>query len=145
MGLDIITYQNHENDFWCKMGPFFAYRKFAHEMGGWQFYTKDSSIWFVAFIDNEIVGFNSIIYEKTHNYFDNFYIMSAHRGKSISRHLHNKRLEYALQMNREIRVITNNPIQINRYKKNNFIHYGMRGQYHKFKLYANTDTVPQQP
>ncbi len=144
MGFSIVTYLKHEDDFWCKMGKFFAYRKYAKEMGGWQFYTKDKSVWFVSFLDGEIIGFNAIIHEKTHSYFDNFYVLPEFRGKGLSTPLFNMRLNYAISLKREIRVITDNPIQIKRYTDNNFIHYGMRGKYHKFKLYANKNSISQQ-
>jgi hypothetical protein len=37
-------------------------------------------------------------------------------------------------MKQEIRVISDNPIQIRRYEREGFTFYGMRGHYKKYKL-----------
>jgi len=130
----IVVYKNHEDDFFEKMGEFFAFRKYAHEMGGWQFYTKDGSIWIVLFVNNKVAGFCSIIQEKNHLYFDNFFMLKEFRGLGLSSELFKKRLDIALSMNQEIRVITDNPIQMKRYSKFGFEHYGNRGRYNKYRL-----------
>jgi GNAT superfamily N-acetyltransferase len=141
MGFKIVTYTSHEDDFWHKMGPFFAFRSYAHEMGGWQFYSKPGSVWFVALLHNEVVGFCSIIQEKNHIYFDNFYVEKEHRNNGYSTILFKARLDFALSMKQEIRVITNNPIQLKRYHDHGFMLYGMRGKYSKFKYNAGKNSI----
>jgi len=137
MEFEIVTYKEQKEDFYSKMGYFFANRKYAQEFGGWQFYTKENAIWFVAYINGHVAGFNCIIIEKTYLFFDNFYIIEQYRGLGLSNKLHEKRFELAKQMNKEIRCICDNPIQIKRYIKENFTHYGFRGRYHKFKYNGN--------
>lgn len=135
----LVIYMDHEGDFYTIMGKFFANRVYAQEMGGWQFYTKEGSIWFVLLKEEnndnkkDVIGFCSIIREKTHLYFDNMYVIKEHRNKGYGNTLFNERLKYALTLNKEIRVITDNPIQINRYLKNGFIQYGNKGRYTKFR------------
>lgn len=138
MTCQIKIYTNHEDDFYTIMGPFFANRKYAQEMGGWQFYTKEQTTWFVAFINNKVAGFCAAIHEPTHIYFDNFYVLQPYRGQGISNQLSNTRFNYAKQQNKEIRVISNNPIQFRKYIRNGFIEHGHRGRYTKFKWSANT-------
>lgn len=139
MGTNIVTYTNHEGNFFAYMGAFFAFRIYAQEMGGWQFYTKPGSVWFVAFdtSKDKVQGFCSIIQEKNHVYFDNMYVLPEYRGQGISRLLYDTRLKYAPLMGQEIRVITDNPIQLKRYRESGFIEYGKRGRYTKFKQERN--------
>jgi GNAT superfamily N-acetyltransferase len=133
MERNIITYKNHEGDFYEKMGPFFANRKYAFEMGMWQFYTKDNAVWFVMYQKNVVIGFCSIIIEKTHLFFDNSYIVKEYRGKGYYSELFKVRYEYAKEMNKEIRLICDNESQIKRYTNYGFEHYGFRGRYNKFR------------
>lgn len=133
----VKTYTNHEEDFWAKMGRFFAFRDYAQEMGGWQFYTKPGSIWFVLYDCDNVAGFCSIIQERNHIYFDNMYVLKEYRGKGLSRMLWDQRMAYARQMHQEIRVISDNPIQLRRYEREGFTFYGMRGHYLKYKLLCN--------
>jgi GNAT superfamily N-acetyltransferase len=135
MGGPIVkTYTNHEGDFFQIMGKYFAFRDYAHEMGGWQFYTKKGSVWFVLMDGENVLGFCSIIQERNHIFFDNFYMLKEHRGKGLSRLLWEERMKYAKSMKQEIRVISDNPIQIQRYEKEGFAFYGMRGKYFKYKM-----------
>lgn len=134
MGTRVIKYTNHDGDFFTHMGKFFAFRHYAHEMGGWQFYTKPGSVWFVAYDDSmNVQGFCSIIQEKNHIYFDNMYVLKEFRGKGISRLLFDARMDHAVLMGQEIRVITDTPIQLKRYREIGFLEYGKRGRYTKFK------------
>lgn len=126
-------YDNHEDDFWSVMGKYFAFRDWAHEMGNWQFYSKPESAWFVLLKENLVIGFCSIIHEKTHNYFDNFYMMPDYRGLGLSKYLWDYRWQYATNLHREIRVISDNPIQFKRYEACGMEYYGMRGHYRKYR------------
>ncbi len=128
----LMTYKDHEANFWELMGKYFAFRDWAHEMGGWQFYSKPGSIWFILIGDPGIIGFCSIINEKTHNYFDNFYIFPEYRKRGYSKILWDSRWEYAMSLKREIRVISDNAIQIKRYEDCGMEFYGMRGHYKKY-------------
>lgn len=132
--MNIYVYIDHEDDFFTLMGKFFAFRHYAHEMGGWQFYTKPGSRWIVATNEaNEVMGFCSIIQERNHIYFDNMYVLKEYRGQGISRALFEMRMKVAEMMQQEIRVITDNPIQLKRYREAGFEEYGMRGKYTKFR------------
>ena len=135
--LFIKTYEKQSKMFWQEMGEYFANRKFANEMGGWQFYSVDSAIWFILCDSlSNIVGFNSIIPKSNHLFFDNFYIKKKYRGKGYSNLLHEKRFEYAKLMNKEIRLICDNPIQIKKYNELGFEYYGNRGKYLKYRYNA---------
>ena len=138
-GYILNIYEDHEEDFWSVMGKYFAFRDWAHEMGGWQFYSKPGSKWFVLLRKtntgngNTVAGFCSIINERTHNYFDNFYVMPEYRGAGLSRILWDERWAKANSLEREIRVISDNPIQIRRYESYGMEFYGMRGRYRKYR------------
>lgn len=125
--------------FWMLMGRFFAHRSYAQEMGGWQFYTKPGSVWFVAIQEGEVVGFCSAIEEGRYWFFDNFYVLTQHRGQGIGSILHEARMKHISKTNREIRVISNNPIQIKKYLQHGFILTGTRGRYSKYRWCPNQD------
>lgn len=132
--MEVKVYYNHEGDFFEKMGKFFAFRTYANEMGGWQFYTKEGSIWFILVDDDKILGFCSIIQEKGYIYFDNFYMLKEYRGKGLSKLLWKERMKVARAMKQEIRVISDKEIQFRRYEREGFEFYGMRGHYRKYRL-----------
>ena len=134
--IEIFTYETER--FWLLMGHYFAHRSYALEMGGWQFYTKPGSIWFVALIDGQVVGFCSAIHEKTHWFFDNFYVLKEHRGKGYASALHDIRMKHVSATQREIRVISDNPKQITKYYQYGFILTGTRGRYSKYKWHPHT-------
>lgn len=134
--IKILTYEQHEQNekFYSIMGRFFASRDCAKEMGGWQFYNKDNSTWLLAYEGKDLIGFCALFEENTHVFMDNFYILKSYRGKGYSRTLFDYRLKFAKGLNKEIRVITNNPFQMKNYERNGFTHYGDRGQYRKYKV-----------
>lgn len=136
----VKTYIDHEDDFYAIMGPYFANRKYAQEMGGWQFYTKDKAVWFLGFEGETLIGFCSAIFEKTHIYFDNFYVFKQYRGKGYSNQLSEARMGYCRKLNTEIRVISDNPIQHKKYINDGFIQCGKRGRYDKFKWRPDQNT-----
>jgi GNAT superfamily N-acetyltransferase len=124
--------------FWLLMGKYFAYRSFAFEMGGWQFYTKPFSVWFIALDENDnVLGFCSAINEGRYYFFDNFYVNNEYRGIGTGSELHKIRDKEIKLLNKEIRVISDNPIQIKKYQQYGFIFNGNRGRYHKYKWNPN--------
>lgn len=139
MQLEIRAYYRHEGDFYTLMGPFFANRKYAQEMGGWQFYTKDRATWFVGLVDGQVVGFCSVIHERTHLFFDNFYVLKPYRGRGYSNLLSKKRIDYAKQLRKEIRVISDNPLQHRKYERDGFRPSGSRGRYTVYKWRPDKD------
>lgn len=140
-----MTYATHTEEttaFYADMGKYFAHRSYAHEMGGWQFYTKPGSIWFLAKSKGVVVGFCSAINEGKYWLFDNFYVEKGYRGQGIASELHKIRCEVVFKTGKEIRVISNNPIQFKKYEQYGFIYYGNRGRYKKYKWNPDQDANP---
>lgn len=135
--MNIEVFDSETPRFWLLMGHFFAHREYAREMGGWQFYTKAGSVWFVAVQDENVIGFCSAINERHYWFFDNFYVLPAFRGKGVGSALHEARMDRIRPTGREIRVISDNPIQHRKYLQQGFGFDGMRGRYSKFKLQQN--------
>lgn len=137
--INVQVFEQDDQDpfFYAIMGKYFADRKYAQEMGGWQFYNKENSTWFIAFDRGEVVGFCSNFNEKTHIYFDNFYVHKKYRGMGYSKILFEKRLSKAKEKQKEIRAIANNPIQIKTLIQFGFKLCGTRGRYYKYKLEVN--------
>lgn len=136
--MQIIVYKPHEQnkEFYSIMGYYFAHKKYAYEMGGWKFYSKEGiTTWFLAYVDNILVGFCALFEETTHLFMDNFYIIKEYRGKGYSRTLFDYRLNYAkINFKKEIRAITDNVLQEKNYIRNNMEYYGLRGHYKKYRI-----------
>lgn len=132
----ITTFIEETPEFWQKMGRYFAHRSYAQEMGGWQFYTKPGSVWFVLTVANEVRGFCAAIREKSYWYFDNFYVLPEYRNRGYATLLHRARWHYIQPTGEEVRVISNNAFQIRQYQHQGFVFTGMRGRYSKFTHYA---------
>lgn len=127
--------------FYGMMGQYFAHRKYAKEMGGWQFYNEDDSTWFVLLIDGEVAGFCSAFLRSTHVFWDNFYILEHYRGQGFSRVLSKARLEHSLKQGKEIRTITDNERQMHNYERMGLKPYGKKGRYTKFKMEVSSEAT----
>lgn len=134
--------ESEQNDvFWALMGRYFADRRYAKEMGGWQFYTEPNAVWFLIFDQDDLAGFCAAFFRKTHVFWDNFYIFPAFRGRGLSRQLINARLVYCrAQTNKPIKSITDNPLQVKNYERINMQRQGQRGRYTRFILTAGHDS-----
>jgi GNAT superfamily N-acetyltransferase len=136
--IKIYETKDQTKEFYSKMGKYFAFREYAKEMGGWQFYNKENSVWFLMEDSfEETIGFCALFFEKSHIFLDNFFINKKFRGKGYSRLLFDKRLDYAKFFDLPIQAIVENPIQEHNYKRCNFEIYGMRGHYRKWRLLPN--------
>lgn len=136
----IITFDktNQNRVFYGYMGEYFANRKYANEMGGWQFYNTDNSIWFVYIDEQENVnGFCSAIINKTHIYYDNMYVLEKFRRNSISKELFKSRQYYCETHYKkmQIRCIIDNMNTHHQktVESNGFVYYGDRGKYKKYR------------
>ena len=134
--IKIYSYNSEEqnSNFYSIIGKYFAFREYAKEMGGWQFYNKDNSVWFLLYVDDILAGFCCMFVENTHIFYDNFYIFKEYRNKGLSKILFDYRLKECKKYNKEIRAIVENPIQDKNYIRNNFEYYGNRGHYKKWRL-----------
>ncbi|NCB46831.1 N-acetyltransferase [bacterium] len=133
MEIRIFDSKDQDKIFYGEMGHFFADKKIRQEMGGWQFYNKPDSVWFICYDGSEIVGFCAMYRESTHILFDNFYVLPCQRGKRISNLLFDARMEFCQKERMELRAITDNPIQMRHYERHCFEFYGNRGRYKKYR------------
>jgi hypothetical protein len=133
--MKIKVYKPDEQDFhfYGIMGEYFADRRYADEMGGWQFYSKiGRTTWYLVLGDHgDLEGFCSLIEENTHYFLDNFYILKSCRNRGRGEKL----LSYVLGENisKELRLITNNKWMIAKCFERALVMNGMRGKYTKFK------------
>ena len=132
--IEVYTPEKQGEDFYSIMGYFFAHRKYAKEMGGWQFYNQDNATWFLGYAKGELIGFCCYFNENTHVFLDNFYILEPYRGNGYSSELFRYRLNNAKVIGKEVRAITDNERQMKNYEKNGFISNGHRGRYKKYVL-----------
>ncbi len=96
--------------------------------------TSQNTIYFVAKIDNEIVGFAGIKIILDEADLMNIVVKKEHRKKGIASSLLNKLIVIAKEKNLKsinLEVNANNLSAINLYKKLNFIEIGKRKNYYK--------------
>ena len=133
--MPLQVYSDHEGDFYARMGPFFATRAYVKEMGGWQFYTLPGAAWFVCLSDsNQIQGFCSLVPKKGYLLLDNLFILPEYRGLKLSNRLMASAIAYAEGLHQEIRCITRNPTQLEKFIQIGFEFTGTRGGYTKLAL-----------
>ena len=96
--------------------------------------TSQNTVYFVAKIDNEIVGFAGIKIILDESDLMNIVVKKEHRKKGIASSLLNKLFLIAKEKNLKsinLEVNANNLSAINLYKKLNFIEIGKRKNYYK--------------
>lgn len=118
--------------FFYMMGKFFSRKKYIKEMGC-QFYSNENMKWYILYNNiSDIISFASIEEKKNYYYLDNVYTIEKYRNNGYSK----KILKKILEENKEkpIKLISNNNIAINMYKKLGFKENGNNGSYIKMIL-----------
>lgn len=104
--LQIKIYEGNydRTEFYSIMGKYFAEKKYKEEMPYLE--NKDGNVWFLAFEDNELLGFGSVEIMKNKALLSHSYVEEEHRQKGIWSAINKERLQYAKQHNKPIEVIT---------------------------------------
>lgn len=103
---------------------------------GCQFYSNENMKWYILYENfDEIYGFASIEDKKTYYYLDNVYIIEKYRNKGYCKKILAKLIEE--NNDKPIKLITNNNIALEIYKKYGFKEYGKNGTYIKMILENN--------
>jgi ribosomal protein S18 acetylase RimI-like enzyme len=130
--IKIYTEKEQDSDFYSIMGRHFASLEHKNELGGWQLYNKQESIWILLFKEETLVGFCAYFKNKDHYYLDNFLILKEFRNLGYSKFLLKESLNNF--KNQVIKTMSNNIIQIKNFESFNFKQIGIIGSYLKFKL-----------
>ena len=94
MKIKVMT--NKEADFYPTMGPFLSRREIVASVGG-PVWDEDDKTWFVAFQDQDIVGFGAVIIKGKKAVFCSDYVIATFESSktSIMTKLINARLKYS--------------------------------------------------
>lgn len=88
MQIKVFDSEKQDSYFYSIMGYHFASLEHKKELGGWQLYNKEGSIWFLIFDDNDnLVGFCGVFETKKYLNIDNFIILKDFRKKGYSKML----------------------------------------------------------
>ena len=118
--------------FFSMMGKFFSRKEYIKEMGC-QFYSNENMKWYILYENfDEIYGFASIEDKKNYYYLDNVYIVEKYRNKGYCKKILTKLIEE--NNDKPIKLITNNNIALEIYKKYGFKEYAKNGTYIKMIL-----------
>lgn len=118
--------------FFTMMGKYFSRKEIIKEMGS-QLYSNENMKWYVLYNNiNDVIGFASIEEKKEYYYLDNVYIIKKYREKGYCKKIISKIIND--NNNKPIKLISNNEIAINVYKKFKFKEYGKNGSYLKMIL-----------
>lgn len=126
------SFYEYDYCFFTMMGKYFSRKEYIKEMGC-QFYSNENMKWYILYNDiNDIISFASIEKKKDYYYLDNVYTIEKYRNngyiKKVLKRLINE------NNNKPIKLISNNEIAINLYKKLGFEIYGKNGSYKKMIL-----------
>lgn len=135
--MDIKIYEEGVRDpaFYAAIGPFALNRNVTKELHDFQYgglYDEDYATWFLAYEGKMLLGFCSIFIKEKELFFDNCYVLKAHRGNGIGKALFARRMEYArdIQQGRRLRGITKDEIQYHLYCAHGFKLASKRGKYY---------------
>ena len=112
----INIYKVQDEEFYSKMGKFFANKNISKEMDG-QLYNGDKSTWGIYEEDGLIKGFISLQHGKKVDVLDNFYVLPEYRNKKIGSQLLNEIVGYAQN---DIKLVTRNEIAFTMYMLKGF-------------------------
>lgn len=118
-----------EYNFFFLMGKFFASRKFIKEMDC-QLYSNEDMLWYIYFNkEAKICGFASLEDNEKYSMLDNFLVLEEYRNKGIGKEI----LDHIVNdvMEKDIRLISRNPIAIKMFKERGFEITGHNGRYEK--------------
>jgi GNAT superfamily N-acetyltransferase len=137
--MKILTYEKGFRDlvFYGHIGPYALNRSVTGELHDQQYGSiydePERAVWFIA-VNNrdELLGFCTLFDREKDLFFDNTYVIPAHRRNGIGEKLFKARLEYAKggQNGRKIKGITQNEIQRDIYTKHGFQQASKRGRYY---------------
>lgn len=128
--MSILDLENIKNTLYSDFDDFWNYNIFKSEL------KNPNSIYFIAKLDNEIIGFIGVFIVLDTADITNIVIKKKHRGKGFSSMLLNYAINYCknhdcIQLNLEVNSI--NKVAIKLYENNGFIQTGLRKNYYKDK------------
>lgn len=112
----INIYKVQDNNFYAKMGKFFANRSISKELDG-QLYNDEKATWGIFEEADEIKGFVSLQHGDKFDVLDNFYVLPEYRNKGLGTQLLNEILGYA---DKDIKLVTRNEIAFSMYMMKGF-------------------------
>lgn len=91
--MKIVQITNEHPDFYRLIGPFLSRREIAKEMKG-PIWDDDGKIWFVAFVENEVAGFATMIKKPSAIQFEEAYVLPSYREQGIHNTLIQERVKH---------------------------------------------------
>ena len=131
--LKIKKTNERNKDFFKEMGLYFSRKEIIKEMDC-QIYSNEKMTWYIAYIENTLIGFLSIEEKEKYVYIDNFYIINKYRGYGYGKELFNESLKDFIFEEKPIRLITSNKYAKKIFEDFGFKENGKNGKYYKMKF-----------
>jgi L-amino acid N-acyltransferase YncA len=129
MRIKSFAHDDGNEEFWAKMGPFFASPTVRNAVGG--FMTSDARFtWWVAFERGRVIGFCAARADKKNAmYLTYAYVLPDHRGQGVYDALFHARMKDVLKTNPTRLWAVVNPKSEKIFYSEGFVKTGARGQY----------------
>ena len=131
--LQIKKTNEKEKNFFTEMGYYFSRKEIIKEMDC-QIYSNDKMNWYIAYINDKIVGFISVQEFERYYYIDNFYIVDKYRSLGYGKELFEKVFKDIIFEGKLIKLITSNEYAKNIFEDFGIITVGKNGKYYKMQI-----------
>lgn len=91
--ISIETSASRGRKFWADMGPFFASRALAKELGG-ELYDDEGMMWIIARCEGVVVGWAACKARGDRGYLEWSWVHPEHRRQGLWRRLHRARVQH---------------------------------------------------
>lgn len=106
--MNLSWFADSDEGFYNLMGPFFASRSVAHEIGACM--CSDASMsWLLALDGNRVIGFGAAVIVGRRGSLRMGYVIHSMRKNGIGAHMLNERIRYVAERCKIIRVNTRRP------------------------------------
>jgi GNAT superfamily N-acetyltransferase len=125
--MKIVTYEDRSPEFWARMGPFFAQRRYRRAMP--YLVDDDGYIWFLAVDGETVLGFGAVHETKDYGVLSGLYVAEKHRGNGVARKLIDARIRWCLEKGLKKAKTTASSDSRPIFEKSGFAVTGTKGQY----------------
>jgi GNAT superfamily N-acetyltransferase len=95
--ISVETSAGRGRKFWADMGPFFASRALAKELGG-ELYDDASMAWAIARLEGAVVGWAACRVRGEKGYLEWSWVHADHRQRGLWRRLHKARVQHMKEL-----------------------------------------------
>jgi predicted GNAT family acetyltransferase len=138
MQIKIFEGKYDRKKFYSIMGKYFAEPVFKKAMP--YMVNKETSVWFLVFEMNKLLGFGSLTELKDKVVFESSYVEEEYRKQGIWKELNEVRLKYSQTKNKPVEVITKEEYLLKYWGNKGFEVYRQNGRYFYLRKEKGNET-----